>query len=220
MKRGLFVAAIAAVAALPLCAEQNHQPTLVIEKNRITASGFTPGAAVIAFTVASVHVRYDNVRRVGALRHVDTDKDGTVVFEFIDPIPSRSIWIAVDEQRGDFAIAAPAVFDLRKGSPIALRKHNQLVDEISWPSHAAYLLYVHPGLGAWTGYANDAAPGDGQAAGSFIASFPLDQLQPLYKGNDNHPKEIKPGGTLFIVDAFDLTVTATRVDGAMIGAAK
>jgi len=225
MNRILLFMAACAVAAQPLAAQTlatqtNQSPALTFEPSQIVASNFTPGAPVIAISIAFVGKGYSSTTSVKVMGGVDSDHDGTVLLPHPNPVPLRSIWIAIDRRNADFAVASPRGYQPPQGKPPVFHKHNAAVDEIEWESHAAYLVYAHPGGGIWTGFAGDGAMEPGvRRDGTNRTSFLLSSLQPLLDDNDKKPDEIKPGGTLFLVDAYDLHTTVVKVDGAMLGGA-
>jgi len=219
LKKILTLAIGVLLCSVSTVAQNNKGPALTIEKNRLVASNFSRGSIVIVFSVASEGEGYYSTTRPRVMRLPDADNDGTIVFNHPDPFPLRSVWIAVDERNGDFALASPEGYTPVVARAPSLRKHDAVVDEIDWPSHAAYLLYIHPGKGAWTGFSSDATPAS-HNPGDYLSSLTLTQLHPLLKGNTDKPSQITPGGTLFLVDAYDLRMSAVKVDGAMIGGAK
>jgi len=217
---GLVLALLCGLYALVAGADRPNTPVLTVERDRLVAANFTPGATVVAVCICMEAQGAYSSTSMRVMRLTDTSRVGTIVFPLRNPANLRSVWIAIDERAGDVATASPRGFSPLQGEPPGLRKRNDVLDAIDWPAHAAYLVYVHPGKAILVGFANDATPADGKSRGNYTSSFALSELKPLLPNNTDKPVDIKPGGTLLLVDAFDLRTTSVKVDGAMIGGAK
>jgi hypothetical protein len=193
-------------------------PVLTIQGNHVIASSFRPGSTIVFYSVALVGDGYSTATKTRNARVTDDDHDGTVVFDVPEAMPFRSVWIAVDEANGDYAVSSPAGYFRKNGSQPELRKHGAAVDELAIAGHVTYLLYVHPGKGAWTAFAVDGGD-DSDGKVDYVTSINLSALRPLQPDNHDKPTELKAGGTLFIVDGYDLRTSALKLDGAMLNGA-
>jgi len=200
-------------------AADNPNATATIQGNRVIASSFPPGATVVFYCVALVGDGYNTTTRSFVARLTDDDRDGSITCEYPGALPFRSVWIVVNEANGDYALTSPRGFYHADGPQPAFRKHAALVDEVGWPGRVTYLLYVHPGKGAWTSFSIDGRD-DADGTSDYVTSFALSRLKPVQKDNPDKPSDLKPGGTLFIVDGQELTSTALKLDGAMLNGAK
>ena len=99
-----------------------------------------------------------------------------------------------------------------------LRKGGADVDRFAFDRRYLLLLYVHPGLGAWTWYATDGGRTDldGSNGSTLVA---LTDGKALGAAG-NVPKSFAPGGILVAIDYVHLDVIVTRVDDALVGGAR
>ena len=224
-----FSAWIATTVAVPLLAlflgpvaagQGNSKPVVTIDGKRVIASNFSPGSTLVFYAVYIAGDGYSTATRSQTFRVTDDDKNGSVEIEVPGKMPFRSVWIAVDERNGEYAVVSPAGYQTKAGPPPSLRKHGSAVDEIGWPGYGSYLLYVHPGKGAWTGQTFDGNTSDADGRADYVTSFALAALRPVVAGNSDKPADLTPGGTLFIVDAFSLKTFVAKVDGGLLNGAR
>ena len=222
--RSLVTAAvILTTVCLPTMARaQNHasdatQAGIQFSDESVIASGFSPGSSIVFFAAGLVPTGYEStVRKWSATQ--EANHDGVVELKVDIPIPCKSIWVAVSLRDSKYAIAAPPGCSLRvtTTAPKHFRRggsHN--VDLFSYGRASVDLLYVHPGLGAWKGFAYDGArdsDGDGTADG--VATARLRDLEPL--AGTPVPPAFAAGGLLFALDYHRLDVSVVRVDAAML----
>src|SRR5256885_111906 len=99
---------------------------------------------------------------------------------------------------------------LRKGPSAA-------IDTVSFNHSYLDLLYVHPGLGAWTWSSMGGLhPDRGDKYGSTVVA--LTDAKPLGSSGPQ-PSGFVPGGILVAVDVTRMEIAVVRLDGAMIGGA-
>jgi len=157
-------------------------PTLVISSQAVTASGMTPGGAVVWLGMARQVVEYEAafVRRHGI---VQADALGNAPLPVTEALPHQSIWLAIDLATGNYATASPAGF-----APLALPlgpealevRGSGVADRLADVADYAEVLLVRPGKGAWgkavaRGGADDDEGNPGDAA--FRLAF--DKLEPV-----------------------------------------
>ena len=184
----------------------------------VVASGFSPDSTVIFFGVGLEPNGYDATVREWS-QAVQAGHDGTAEFVDQKAIPLKSVWVAVSTRDAQYAIAAPPGCPLRivQAAPRPLhRSTNGNIDLFGHPHPSVNLLYVHPGLGAWAGFAFDGAkPSDADGTPNGIATIRLSNLTPV-RGATPPPIEFVPGGVLFALDYHTVDIAVVRVDGAML----
>jgi hypothetical protein len=205
-----FVVLVACVAYA-----QPSPPTLTVHENHVTASGFPPNSTIIIYGVTLAADGYSTSTKVRFARLADDDRDGSVTFDYPGVLPFRSVWIAVNETNGDYVIGSPAGYHWTPGPAASFRRHGATVDEIRWRGRFSYLLYVHPENGAWIANAIDGRD-DADGLRDYVTSIALATLKPVQVENTKKPTELKPGGTLFIINGEDLQILALKLDGATL----
>jgi hypothetical protein len=136
------------------------QPVITAGARTITISGVTPGGTVVLFG-ASHETREGNppiprnVRRAELL--VDTDGDGSVVYDVGGAVPAIAVWIAVDLTTGAHGGGPLTDFPGAPAAPIStaafLRSNPGALNKLSLPFAELALLVVRPKVGAWQAYA-------------------------------------------------------------------
>jgi hypothetical protein len=120
----------------------------------------TPRGTVVLFA-ASHETREGNppiprnVRRAELL--VDTDGDGSVVYDVGRPVPPIAVWIAVDVTTGAHGGGPLTDFPGAQAAPVSsatfLRSNPGALNKLSLPFAELALLVVRPKVGAWQAYA-------------------------------------------------------------------
>jgi hypothetical protein len=125
---------------------------LDLYEDDLLITGVTPGADAVLFSVAREPADFNAiiVRRLEVLS--DTDSDGLVRWEVGQPVPFRSIWVAVDLASGELALATPEEYPLREAEiaePLAKTGPGGALDQLEIGGDSIELLVVRPGVGAW-----------------------------------------------------------------------
>jgi hypothetical protein len=96
-------------------AQQNAQPALSVQNDRVIATGFTAGATIVFYSVALIGDGYSTSTQSRSARITDDDNDGSVTFNYAGRVPFRSVWIAANEANGDYAVASPQGYHHKNG---------------------------------------------------------------------------------------------------------
>ena len=192
-----------------------------IGKTTIDVTGLQPGSTAIVFGVSreSIPGAYmDRIERWEAAVD-DVRRDGTATFDLGKDVPATSLWAVVDARNGHYATAVQggAVVVPMRANP--LRKSGaDAVDRFSFDHRYLLLLYVHPGLGAWTWYAMDGARTDldGSNGSTLVA---LADGKPLGTAG-KVTKAFVPGGLLVAIDYVHFEAAVVHVDEALLGGAR
>lgn len=188
------------------------RPEIAFEAEAVAASGLTPGETVVWF---GVERRVDPDFSTEVVRHAEVGTagaDGTARLALGREAAVRSVWVAVDLEKGEFVVAAPNGYRIAKPERPATRlgvrgggRADQFLDE------RPYLmgLVVRPGDGAWVFAGGDggARDEDGQSDGRL--SFALDGFEPL-PGSPEPPAKARGEDLWFVVDPRRLEITVLR----------
>lgn len=201
----LFLLAVNVEAAKPAIA-------IALSFDRVTITNVSPGATVAIFGAArqesaAVHL----TRWQRAIE--DTDRDGAVEFPLETPIPSDSVWFAVDVETGALAVATPprSRFRLRSFAPEMLVKgHDAKIDRFVVNKGMVDLFVVRPHVGAWTGYALDGNGSDGDHARDGKSTVVFANGRPL-DGRAKAPQHLTPRDVVVAVALRSLEYATTEV---------
>jgi len=179
----------------------------------VSVSGVTAKGRAVVFGITR-EVADDDVTTIQPHLDVlsDDDGDGVVSEDLGQPMPRRSMWVAVDLASGDFGAAAPPAFRLRNvnwhGHGIESRADGR--DQVEDVRPFAEVLVVRPGVGAWTLRLGDGSPADadGKANGRIAAA--LDRMTPL-AGSPAPPSRFAAGDTVLLFDPNAMEMTVVRV---------
>jgi hypothetical protein len=188
------------------------KPGITFEAEAVVASGLTPGNPVVWF---GVERRVDPDFSTQVVRHTEVATaaaDGTARFALGREVAVRSVWIAVDQTRGEFAVAAPDGYRIAKPPKPATRlgtgegnRPDQFLDE------RPYLmgLVVRPGEGAWVFAGGDGGERDEDHESDGRLSFALDGFEPL-PGSPEAPARVRGEDLWFVVDPRRMEITVLR----------
>lgn len=205
--------AVGAVAAAP-----QNAPTLTFGTNAVTAAGITPGKSAVFF--ASGLMADGAQQRVVRWAQVisDDDRDGVVSLTLDGNVPTVTVWVVVDLTNGQFGVGSPAGFSpkVARLPSGAFRRSagSSAVDLFGFDHPVLDLLYVHPGLGAWTWNAVDGRAFDRDNANG-VTLISVADARPL-GDTRGKPAELTPGGVLVAVDWYYMEVLAVRLDAAVL----
>ncbi len=111
--RAAFTAALSFLILVPAIATAAGTPPplqVTLRDRAVTVANVTTGARVVLFTASLTTHDSRLLERTGARVFTDDDRDGTVTYTRPEPIPLRSVWIAVDIESGRYAVATPSGF--------------------------------------------------------------------------------------------------------------
>lgn len=216
MKRGLpLVVGLLVLGLLTISgtarAQTKPEPRIAFEETAVVASGLTPGKAVawlgveriVDADLAAEVVRRSMTRTAG--------EDGVSRLELGRAVAQRSVWVAVDVESGEFAVAAPDGYQLhRRPRPSRLDaaaggRPDAILDGDSY----LYGLVVRPREGAWTFQGGDGGPRDDDGGTDGRVRFALDQLEPL-AGSPAAPDKVQGSDLWFVVDLLTLRISTHK----------
>jgi hypothetical protein len=221
MRRTFLIALSLLLCALPCLAQAEHGVTLSFGTNSVTAAGITPGKSAVLFAsgLAADDAQQRVVRWVRILS--DDDRDGRVTLTLAERVPAATIWAAVDLANGQYAVASPngSMPRVTKLPPGAFRRSNgsSAVDQFGFDHPVLELLYVHPGLGAWTWTALDGRMLDRDGPNG-VTLISVADAKPV-GDTAGKPAGFAPGGVLVAVDWYDMEALILRLDGGLLGGA-
>jgi hypothetical protein len=185
--------------------------TIAFEDAAVTASGLTPGGAVIWFGVEHrIDAEYSG--EMAQRYQVGTAAaDGTARLDLGHSIAPRSFWVAVDLGSGDFLVAAPVGYRIakpQKPSRVGLgegAKADELLDERPFLMG----LVVSPKEGAWAFTGADGGPRDEDGKNDGHLRFALDRFDPL-PGMPAAPARLKGNDLWFVVDPLTMEIAVHK----------
>lgn len=224
MIKTAYIALLFSASILLLTGRAGADDNLTVKfgQHTITASGLAPGSSAVFFGIAQVPIPHAYMNRVQRWAVIvdDARHDGTVTLDLKQDVPPTSVWAVVDLRNAHYAtVSGPGVRLRETALDNPLRKGFSLaVDRFAFDHGYLELLYVHPGLGAWTmsGIGGTTANRD-EPKGSTVVS--LTDAKPV-GSNISKPAAFVPGGILVAVDFTRLDVAVVRLDSAIIGGAR
>jgi hypothetical protein len=196
----LLVAALSG-SDTPAWAQTPLVPVLSVSAQAVTATGMTPGGAVVWLGVARKVVEYEAVyvRRHGVVK---ADALGTAQVPLAEAVPLQSIWVAVDLATGLFATASPAGF-----SPLAFTlgagalevRGAGLADRLVDSADHGEVLLVRPGKGAWGKTVGRGGADDESDPSEPAYRLSLDKLEPVSATDGPAPGKLSPRDLVFVL---------------------
>lgn len=188
------------------------KPAIAFEAEAVAASGLTPGETVVWF---GVERRVDPDFSTEVVRHAEVGTagaDGTARLALGREVAVRSVWVAVDLEKGEFAVAAPAGYRIARPETPATRLGVQDGDQADhFLDERPYLmgLVVRPGDGAWMFAGGDGGDRDEDGQSDGRLSFALDGFDPL-PGSPEAPAKARGEDLWFVVDPRRLEITVLQ----------
>lgn len=192
-------------------------PAVRFTEKSVIGSGFSPDSTVIFFGVGLRPNGYDATVLEWS-QAIQGSHDGSAEFVSDAAIPCNSVWVAVSTKDARYAIGAPPGCAVRSISAAARPFHKSgggNVDLFGHDHPSVDLLYVHPGLGAWTGFAFDGTETDADGVPNGNAMVRLSKLTAI-GGAAAPPAAFAPGGVLFALDYHTVDIAVVRIDGAAL----
>lgn len=200
----LFAVALAAFG-------QAHESTglrATIEKSEVRIEGVTKGGEVELLSVWREQLLNGPYASQTNIEETlkDEDLDGVVTYEAERPIPTLSLWVAVDTTTGEAAITSPSGFAVRKMSGREAAEFRGA--RVHLKRRQAEILVVRPGVAAWRGRAHDADVTDDDGVPNQSVALSLDVLD----GPREPGPAFRAGDTLIAIDPVEMDVLAVRLD--------
>lgn len=189
---------------------------LTVADDQVEATGVTPGGEVAVLSV------WREVNSRGGIEVTlldellsDEDGDGRVVLELEHAAPELSVWVAVDVETTETAVATPGRFEPRMVDARFVGSSGRVELNLSRP----VVAWVRPGLGAFRAHLRDGESRD--ADGAFnrrVGLTPRQFTRPVGRPEQVGPPESRPtppafasGDVLVGLDAGSLELVALRI---------
>lgn len=178
--RRFALVAFGLLAVSPVSAKN---AVLITFEEKAVVAQVTPGSSTAWFLIAQEPTGRGTKLIHRADIYVDDDRDGIVRVTLKDSVIHSSVWIVVDLENGEHAVAAPAGPPLRrKLSPTALRaRGNGKSARILQRELLTVIMVARPGVGAWIAKIEDGTTADGDAAPDGEITALLEKLKPIGK---------------------------------------
>jgi hypothetical protein len=214
MRRLLLLSLLPLLLAGTAFAQGNSgkpDPKIAFEDAAVTASGLTPGKAVIWFGVEhAVDAAYSG----DMAQHYSAGTaaaDGTARLDLGRAPAPRSYWVAVDLDSGAFAVAAPGGYPVknpRKPSRAGLGQGDK-PDELLDDRPFLMGLMVRPGEGAWAFTGGDGGPRDEDGGNDGHLRFAVDRFDPL-PGSPAAPAKLNGQDLWFVIDPLAMEISVHK----------
>lgn len=209
---------MATLAPFAYAASPASGPTVLLSAKSVTVTGITPGADVVFFGAGLEPDGFTSVLSRWCRIIRDDDKDGVVTYVPKDAIPAKFILAVADARNGQFTIASPEGFSVRRPSRARsyLSNGSGPVDRIASPGPSADAIYIHPGGGIWNVRLLDGSPEDADHQPNGVTVLTLADFKPLGGSSGEKPSSFVPGGTLLVIDFEEFTIDAVHLDGSVL----
>lgn len=184
-------------------------PVVKLEADAVTVERTTLSGSTVVFGVARRSLEFGERLETRFDLLEDIDKDGAVRYEVGEGVPWKSVWTAVDLASGQFSLIVPEGFPLMEvefpgnGLGSALKTLETAGD-------FEQLLWVRPGLGAWTLTVGDGGVNDGDREGNHRILADVSLFTAMGK-SPAAPEKFAAGDVLVGVEAHTLNVFAARL---------
>jgi hypothetical protein len=190
-------------------------PALSVSTAAVTATGMSPGGAVVWLGMARKVVAYEAIY---AHRHgtVHADAKGQAQLPVTEAVPRQSIWVAVDLKTGAYATASPAGF-----APLAFElaaatlevRGGVLADRLIDAADYGEVLLVRPGKGAWGKSVGRGGADDESAPGEATLKLALDKLLPVPGTTDPSPGKLAAKDLVFVLHPRTMAIAVVAFGG-------
>lgn len=171
--------------------------TVNAQERQVRVTGITPNHQAIVFSVGIGRIGNTPALTREARALTDDDGDGAVELT-VHRLPARSVWVAVDLESGDVAVATadgsvPVALQLAENAWLAGKEHV--------PVSRSYVeaVVIRPTAGAWTARLADGGARDADSLRNGISTFRLDAMQRL-AGAETAPPLAQPNDILIVAD--------------------
>jgi hypothetical protein len=201
----------AAFAAAPETPSAAPAPVLVINGDKVTATGLTPNRSLYILGLSVYTVSHEpRQRHTEAMPRADAHG----AFELKMPIvvPEKSLWLLLDLTTGRYTLASGGLPLRMMTFPPNALKSNGLGELRHIESQLVYaeVVWVRPGVGAWQMIAGDGGRFDADGVTDGRTRLSVDDMNPI-ADSPEHPKKIEKGDTVFIFDGRDLSYCVVEV---------
>lgn len=206
------ILAIAAFAFASAAFAQPSRLSISFSQTAVTVSDVPPGHDVLVFSLAREERRYyaTLVRRERVLSPLPGSHAAS--WDIGKQIPLKSVWCAVDLQRGDYDIKSPSGFAFKRmiDVPVFPRDASGGLDAVMHERADAFVLLVTPGRGVWLLRSGDGGGADDDPkAGKARVAF--SRLSPLLQNGPPAPKKLTSNDLVIVIDPSYLDVWSGQV---------
>lgn len=196
-------------------------PVVVLSGQSLVAEGLTPEGRAVVFTVGKPPGHLMAVTsRLDAM--IEADAAGVAFVELPSPVAARSVWVVVDVESGELALASPDGFPLRQvefpGRGVG-QSRRFLRDERRFLE----VLLVRPAgavpagrdaaaeSGAWGRSFGDGGDGDGDGELDGKIEAVLERLRPIGESAVLPPDVLMPGDVVVAIDPMTLEIYTAKL---------
>jgi hypothetical protein len=182
--------------------------------DRVVVQGIRPGGSIALLSVAHESGYY--MTKIVSRRDVLTDNNRSGRIEYVPDsgVAFRSIWVVVDLETGELAVASRAGFQpVQMSDPSDGRGPAVAVGptEFDIGHDQADILVVRPGKGAWTIGLRERGTDDLPAAAPGRIHASLTKFRPIKKEFGSAPPAFIPGDVVVVLDPEQMEYWVTRV---------
>jgi hypothetical protein len=210
--RFLPAAVVSLIASALFAAQPSAPPVVTVAEQQVTVSNATPNANVVLYSIGlEPYRRLERVTRTAKV--VVAGADGVATYASQTPISTRSVWIAVDDATGSYALASREGYEIRRiDFPESALKKDVAgeVEALLVDRAILHVAVIRPGVGAWAviGYEGGAGDTDKKSDGHLSLDFAL--AHPFSDGTPEL-KHLKNGDVVIAVDPNTLETMVTRI---------
>jgi hypothetical protein len=192
-------------------------PSITVGESEVHTGGISPGGAAVVVSFGRGTSAGGGIA-VRVFKQVLTDEDGDGAITVIPgyAIPTRSVWVVVDYQTGQYAISSPAGFTPKTGqvSATALKKDaDGGIAFLDQNKARVALLLVRPEKGAWFHVGHLGGRSDAnESSDRNKMTLSFQNGLSLFPGEQQKgPKHLRSGDVLIAIDPGHLEVSAMQV---------
>ena len=186
--------------------------SLSIGANEVKASNASKGSKIVFFG-DQIEPRTYFASYFHGADVIASSTDGSAIFDLQRPVPRSAVWIAVDSETGDVAMAIPPGSPALEYVPDAdSLKHDFSgnIAKLQLPFIIADVLLVRPGDGAWRISVADGGPKDEDHQHNGKTSASIETLA-QFEREKKPPNALKRGDVLVIIEPRSLRYAIIKV---------
>jgi hypothetical protein len=210
--RFLAAAVVSLLAPALSAAQPSTPPVVTVAEQQVTVSNVTPNTNVVLYSIGlEPYRRLERVTRTAKV--LVAGADGVATFAAQTPIAIRSVWIAVDDASGEYALASRDGYEIRRiDFPDSALKKNVAgeIEGLLADRAILHVAVIRAGVGAWAiiGYEGGAGDTDKKSDGHLSLEFGLAHG---FAADTPELKHLKNGDVVIAVDPNTLETMVTRI---------
>ena len=215
MRNLFFATAVLSSSISALGADLPANPSLGFHATGVTVTQLEPGATVYLYSLSREPIGVTTKVVAREAKLVDDDRDGRIDWNLNDPLPWRSIFLAVEMKSGRYAAGAPPHY--HQANRVSLTSDHLKRDgageitQFGFRGSVVEFILVRPkssavwGATIFSGSTSDEGMGTGKVRLSTV------KLQPRGGTTEAPPNSLKNDDVLFMVTSFRAEYAAVRV---------